>query len=261
MRGDDAFKLGQKVLGKSADDIEIEFLNVLQKMQETGDKTLLETYRLGVVSALRQKSGTATTKSFIRNLAKEDTNVRAVLEKIYPDDKLDEILRKIEVADGSLMNLKKFGELSPTAETVIKAQNVGKFDQEDLTNLKNVSASVLLSSQGIPNAGFIAPAQNLIRKYVTSASKLSEKEMLQVANLLVSENPQLIETALTDVKARNTLLRKANEIAEAIISGSQRAGSVVGTEKVVSSGPVEALINTLDDATKEKLSEIGIEPQ
>tara|TARA_R100000655_G_scaffold54980_1_gene92962 strand:- start:91 stop:2190 length:2100 start_codon:yes stop_codon:yes gene_type:complete len=261
MRGDDAFKLGQKVLGKSADDIEIEFLNVLQKMQETGDKTLLETYRLGVVSALRQKSGTATTKSFIRNLANEDTNVRAVLEKIYPDDKLDEILRKIEVADGSLMNLKKFGELSPTAETVIKAQKVGQFDQEDLTNLKNVSTSVLLSSQGIPNAGFIAPASNLIRKYVTSASKLSEKEMLQVANLLVSENPQLIETALTDVKARNTLLRKANEIAEAIISGSQRAGSVVGTQKIVDSGPVDALLNTLDDATKEKLSQIGLATQ
>ena len=85
--------------------------------------------------------------------------------------------------------------------------------------------------------------------------------MLQVANLLVSENPQLIETALTDVKARNTLLRKANEIAEAIISGSQRAGSVVGTQKIVDSGPVDALLNTLDDATKEKLSQIGLATQ
>jgi hypothetical protein len=257
MRGDDAFKLGQKALGKSADDIEIEFLNVLQKMQETGDKTLLETYRLGVVSALRQKSGTATTKSFIRNLAKEDTNIRSVLEKIYPDDKIDEIIRKIEVADGSLMNLKKFGELSPTAESIIKAQKVGEFGQEDLTNLKNISTSVLLSSQGIPNTGFIQPAQNLIKKYVSSANKLSEKEMLQVANLLVSENPQLIETALTDVKARNALIRKANVLAETIIAGSQRAGAIVGTEKLLDFSPIKSIIDTLDEKTKAKIMNIS----
>jgi hypothetical protein len=223
-RGDDAFKMGQKALGKSADDIEVEFVNLMNKMDQTGDKTLLETYRLGVVSALRAKAGTASTKSFIRNLAKDDTNMRAVLERIYPEDKFDDILAKIEIADGSLMNLKKFGELSPTAETMLKAQKVGT--KQDAADLTQIVTSMSANAQGLPNTGFLKPMKNLLSRYLTTGQNLSEAQMLQVAKLLISENPDLIKKALTDVSARNKLIAFANKIADGIVTGTASASAI-----------------------------------
>ena len=273
-RGDDAFKIGQKALGKSADDIEIEIINIMNKMQQTGDKTLLETYRLGVVSALRAKSGTATTKSFIRNLAKEDTNIRAVLEKIYPEDKLDDILAKVEIADGSLMNLKKFGELSPTAETMLKAQKVGT--KQDAADLTQIVTSMSANAHGLPNTGFLQPMKNLLGRYLTTGQKLSEPQMLQVAKLLISENPDLIKQALTDVSARNKLIASANKLADMIVTGTASASAIttssaladkdiIGSAQAEEINPsdykfVKDLAGNIKPKTKDKILNITVTP-
>lgn len=235
MGGKDAFAEGEKAFGKSADDFQLMLGQIMNKMDQTGDKTLLETFKLGYVSSLRKKSGTASTKSFIRNLANEDINVRQNLEKIYPDDKIDTIIQKITNAEKSLMLLKQVDELSPTAKTLIDAQKkVGQ--TKDLADLKDISASLALNAQGLPNTGFMRPFTNLMTKYVKGSDGLSEDQMAQVAKLLISENSDLIKAALTDVGARNQLIRNAQIIADSYISGGGSASAIVGTSRASSEG-------------------------
>lgn len=234
MQGKDTFIEGEKAFGKSADDFELMLGSVMNKMQQTGDKTLLDTFKLGYVSSLRKKKGTASTKSFIRNLANEDTNVRQNLEKIYPDENIDTIIQKITNAEKSLMLLKQVDELSPTAKTLIDASKVGT--REDLANLTQISTSLAATAQGLPNAGFIAPAKSLIAKYIKGSDGLSEDQMAQVARLLISENPDLIRSALTDVGARNQLIRNAQIIADSYISGGGSASAIVGTSRASGEG-------------------------
>ena len=241
MQGQDTFVNGEKAFGKSADDFELMLGDVINKMNQTNDKTLLETFKLGYVSSLRKKSGTASTKSFIRNLANEEINVRQNLEKLYPEDKMDSIINKVVNAEKSLNLLKQVDELSPTAKTLIDASKVGQ--RQDLADLTQISSSLALTAQGIPNAGFMAPVRNLFTKYIKGADGLSEQQMSEVATLLISDNPNLIKAALTDVGARNELIRNAQIIANTYITGGASASAIVGTSKA-SSGDGLPIIGT-----------------
>ena len=268
MNGKTAFKDGEKAFAKTIDDFEDILDDIYTKMDETGDPTLLETFRLGYVSALRKKSGTASTKSFVRSLAQDDMNARKNLESIYPEESFDEILKKIEVADGSLMLLKQVDELSPTAKSLIDASKTGQ--KQDLSDLTQISTSLALTAQGMPNAGFMAPVRNLFTKYIKGADGLSEQQMSEVATLLISDNPNLIKAALTDVTARNELIRNAQIIANTYITGGASASAIVGTSKASNADgligtafadeintddykPIKELSSSISPKTKEKI--------
>ena len=227
------FALGQSVMNKSADDIEIIMRDITKQAKELKDPKLLDSFKMGFVSSLRAKAGTTSMNTYLRNVMKEDSNVKAVLETMYPKAKFNKILQKIENAEGALMNVKKFKELSPTAESMIKSQSVGsKQINPDLEDLKSIGKSLTLTANGIPSTSFIAPAKNLIAKYVNPTTKLTEVQMEQVARLLVSEDANLIRAALTDITARNTLIRNMNKAAELIVAGSKSVSGIVGTSKL-----------------------------
>jgi len=224
------FELGQSVMNKSSDDIEIIMRQITKQAKELKDPKLLDSFKMGFVSSLRAKAGTTSMNTYLRNVMKDDSNVKAVLETMYPKAKFNQILQKIENAEGALMNVKTFKELSPSAETLIKASSVGaKADKADLIQ---IGKSLTLTANGIPSTSFIAPAKNLIAKYVSKSTALSEAQMEQVARLLISENPDLIRAALTDVAARNTLIRNMNKAAELIVAGSKSVSAIVGTSKL-----------------------------
>jgi len=67
--------------------------------------------------------------------------------------------------------------------------------------------------------------------------------MSEVAKLLISDNPNLIKAALTDVGARNELIRNAQIIANTYITGGASASAIVGTSKA-SSGDGLPIIGT-----------------
>ena len=101
------------------------------------------------------------------------------------------------------MLLKQVDELSPTAKTLIDASKVGT--REDLANLTQISTSLAATAQGLPNAGFIAPAKSLITKYIKGADGLSEDQMAQVARLLISENPDLIKISFNRCRCKKSI--------------------------------------------------------
>ena len=217
--GQNAYLEGTKALSKTSDDIELIVDDIIYKMKTTDDPKLLENFRLGVVSALRAKAGSANTKSFIAKLANDDQHVRTVLQQVYPKTKWDDILHKIDTADASLMANRIINQGSPTAKTLIGASKVGteKLLKDD------VLAVASTITTGIPTRETPNSIKRIVSR-VLPTRDLSEDQMLQVGQILISENPQLVLNALTSITARRKLFKAADKIATFV----SRSGASVG---------------------------------
>ena len=220
MMGQEAFKNGQKALSKNADDIEIEVEDIILQMNNIKDPTILGNFRLGVVTALRAKSGSTSTKSFIRNLMKENSNIRKVLEKVYPEEKLDDIIKKIEVADGALMAQNIVVGGSPTAKTIAEGAKIGTAGL--LGDLAKVSATI---ATGVPTRETGNALTRLFKRIVPN-SNMSELQMYKVAELLIEENPNIIKNALTDITARNKLISRAQKLVKGLGKAVSSASAI-----------------------------------
>lgn len=207
-----AFKEGQSIFTKNADQAELMFDKIVAK----GDADAIESFRAGVASAIRGKKQSRVGISFINNLGDLNKKESLILQKIYPDEALDNIIDKINLAKASIMAQGRIMGGSQTAETVGAASRVGTVDDA-------YAATRVLASGGTD----IGAAVQLLKKFIpTKSNALNDNQMQQVADLLVSENKQLLRNALTNNEARDALIKTINDIADRLIAGT--AKGVVG---------------------------------
>tara|TARA_R100001086_G_scaffold201_1_gene102 strand:- start:31 stop:2049 length:2019 start_codon:yes stop_codon:yes gene_type:complete len=204
-----AFQDGQKVFTKSADEVDI----IFERLVASGDRDAIDSFRAGVASSIRGKQQGRLGISFINNLGDLNTKESLILQKIYPDEALDSVLDKVNLAKASIMAQTKIMGGSPTAETLAAGSRVGTVD--DAYAFTRVIAS---GGTDIP------AAIQLLKKFIpTKSNALNQDQMQQVAELLVSTNKQLLRNALTNNEARNQLIQTVNQIADRIIAGGARA--------------------------------------
>tara|TARA_R110001632_G_scaffold72232_1_gene167172 strand:+ start:1155 stop:3224 length:2070 start_codon:yes stop_codon:yes gene_type:complete len=209
MSSRDNFEEGTKIFGKSSDEVEI----IFEKIVASGDKQLIESFRSGVASAIRGKREGRTKINFINNLGNLDSKESLILQKIYPDEALDNIIDKINLAKASIMAQGRIMGQSPTAETLAAASRVGTVD--DAYALTRVLAS---------GGTDIGAGVQLLKKFIpTKSNALNQDQMQQVAELLVSQNKQLLRDALTNNEARNALIKSINDISDRLIAGGAKA--------------------------------------
>jgi len=102
---------------------------------------------------------------------------------------------------------------SQTAETIGAASRVGTVD--DAYALTRVIAS---------GGTDIGAGVQLLKKFIpTKSNALNDDQMIEVAELLISENKQLLRNALTNNEARNALIKTINDIADRLIAGGAAA--------------------------------------
>ena len=209
MSSRDNFEEGTKIFGKSSDEVEI----IFEKIVASGDKQLIESFRSGVASAIRGKREGRTKINFINNLGNLDSKESLILQKIYPDEALDNIIDKINLAKASIMAQGKIMGQSPTAETLAAASRVGTVD--DAYALTRVLAS---------GGTDIGAGVQLLKKFIPNKSNaLNQDQMQEVAELLISQNKQLLRDALTNNEARNALIKSINDISDRLIAGGAKA--------------------------------------
>ncbi len=136
-----------------------------------------------------------------------------ILQKVYPDEALDNVIDKINLAKASIMAQGKIMGGSQTAETLGSASKVGTVD--DAYAFTRVIAS---------GGSDIGAGVQLIKKFIpTKSNSLSESQMQEVADLLVSTDKQLLRDALTNNESRDKLINFVNSIADKLIAGSAKA--------------------------------------
>jgi len=158
-----AFEEGRTIFNKSADEVQIMMEDMANNLG------VANAFRAGAMDAIRAKMGTGRAKSMMGVFNNPETKEGAILRTIYPSDDLEGILTRIGTAAQSQVQAAKIGS-TITADEVASAVT------------------------GNPMAGL-----RIVNKMLGESNKgMSEKDRQRVAQILISEDPDIVRKALRD---------------------------------------------------------------
>ena len=238
MNSKTAFEDGKRIFGKSADDAEVFFEDLVAK----GDMEAVAALRAGAASSLRAKSTTGAQVSMFKNFSDLNRKERLILEKLYPGDAAEAAFKKLELAAQSIATKNKVLGGSPTAITEEGVKRIG-------------------TSQGLSDAssllgGDLMAGVRLARGFLGSkADGLSQAQLEQVAKMVVSEDAELLQKALTDGAARTALANKVNQIVNLMQRGGASVAAIETGEAVQTSPTINRLTETISPAVADKIKQ------
>ena len=186
---EDAFDAGLTLVNKSPEQANI----IIQRMMnESVDPSVLAALRSGVMASIKNDVSKAGGKSAaIRKILKEDAKLKDLVEQLFPEDSLDSLVNKLEIAQGA-KNIENFALTGSSTQSVdAAAGRMGTGMAEDVISLGNGNpaaaariAAVLMQKMGIG---------------------LSEKDKARVVQVLLSTDPNEVRKALVDESAMASL--------------------------------------------------------
>lgn len=211
----DAFKDGQKALGKSPDQIEIEFAEAMRRGPE-----VVKSYRAGVMAAYRNKLSTGSRTTLMKNLADPTTRDGAVLRIVMPEDQLTDVLQSIERA---AMSQQAVGTVFGGSDTAITK---GQQSRQGM----DISGEELVETLTSPSIFNVARLLTRVTKSI--APQLTDEQRDRVVQVLISEDPDFVRNALQDSSKMAELQSAIERLSAAVTAGSVRAGGVSSQQAV-----------------------------
>lgn len=184
MSENDAWETARKLTTASPD------FDLLQtewdKVLTQGDEQI-QAFRLGVMSKLRRMLASGSAAGTIRKMLDEDNSMRAVLEEVFPEQELPEMLRKLSVSKLANDTVNEVLGSTPTAITseLVKRQK-GGFDLLDV-GLDMASGS-----------SAIALARLLFRGLKKADPQLTDSQRKEIVQIMVSRDADRIKQILQD---------------------------------------------------------------
>jgi len=177
----ESFDVGRKAFAKSPDQISIDFEDIVSKGPDA-----VSAFRAGVMDQLRSKfSNVGDKTSLLGKLADPEAKEGAILRIIYPQDKVEGILKLATTAAQSQKAASYVLGGSATAATLSAAKQEGV----------NISSQEIASTLG----GDLFTGMRVLGKFVSAkAPNLTPEQKQQVAKILVSEDPKVVMNALKD---------------------------------------------------------------
>jgi hypothetical protein len=197
------FELGQKRgLTMNVDE--------LQVLVESLPPEKFDALRAGMMDAINNRARRSGTT--IRDLANEDRQIGAALRVVLPKDQSQSVLQSVERAAEA-------GEMSKFIQPQAGSPTQALMKESELRGAGVSAEDMLRGSQFDPMALI-----RIIKTAIPSAQGMSDQQMTQVARVLFSEDPKLVEAALKDKTKLSALLKKAETLAQAL-SGGVRIGA------------------------------------
>ena len=227
------FDFGRKLLSPKTDPEE--FQMYFTKLMASGSKLEIDALRQGVAQNLKKRLGQTVGRrsSTITALADDPLeldivqNERKILEILYegmPTEKLEGLLKNVELASGAIKAVAKVIGGSQTGKAVGGEKRIGKVNF-------GINMFRFLNSYGSD----IDAGRSLFSALGGNSSKLSDEQMTKVAQILISEDPDLVAKALNDQTARNLVIEKLNKITGAMgLEVGLSKGSAILSEKATS---------------------------
>ena len=204
-----AFEDGKKAFGKSFEDLSIQFDNLAQR----GDDLAMDSFRAGVAAQLKNKFGLSSAKSFMSALSKLERKERDILEKIYPEGMFEDTLKKLELASKTQTTKGRVLGGSPTAITAEGVKRVGADAAVDVVEFALNPLNIF---------AFTRMARKMIGSKVDN---ISQAQLEQAAKILVSEDADLIQRALTDRDALSILSKRVGQLLDSLTAGTTAASA------------------------------------
>ena len=212
IRGErDAYKAGLKALGGDVNEKLADFSELSPE--------LVDAYRSGLMAAMEARAATGSKASLIKNLADPsgETKEAMLLREVFPQDQIDNVLKKLDIASQSQATSAKVLGGSPTTETAEEISRQG-------LNISAVDATRVLN-------GDIAAMAQTGRKIVNKmfGRGITDKERARIAKILVSDNPELVKNAIKDESGMQALVDFANKVANTTTKAGRASGGIGAT--------------------------------
>ena len=224
----DAFTAGRKALAGDVNEVMVDLEDKWAKDPET-----LASFRSGFLAALQGRFATGQERTVLRKMLQEGQKEGMLLRALIPDPKDQaSVLRKLDIAVESEDVAQTVLRNTQTAETIMarQAQNAG------VTAAEGVAAA----------SGDINALLSVTRKFVDSFSRdLTDAERNKIAQILVSENPDLVRRAITDDRA----IAQAQEFIGRIAPFISKSGATFGARETA--GPASGLLGPITLETYE----------
>jgi hypothetical protein len=217
--------MGRKILNMGSEDV----ASIMRQFEKhtsysrastkKAQAQILQSLREGVLVQLKSKDGLA----IVRNIHKDNKNLHSIITKIFPDDKVDDIISKARIA-------------SQADDT---ASKISVTAGPQSTPLAQAGADVATSAAG---GDFVMAIVRPLMKFGKDRG-IPEKEAMAYVKLVTEQNPELVRKALVDDNAMNQLQKIMDSI---ITRGSQVAGEVEakvrGSDAVQAYDPMAGLL-------------------
>ena len=194
----ESFDSGKKAFGKSPDEIEIEFQSIVAKGSDA-----VSAYRAGVMDQLRSKMSSGGRTTMMGKLEDANTKEGAIFRVIYPQDKVDSILKLASTAAQSQRAAAKVMGGSDTFAMQAEAKQQG-------INISGEEISSVLS--GNP----FSVARVLSKWIQKNEPNLTPEQKQEVARILISTDQDVVKKALLDNSKWDEIQRKARAISNSI---------------------------------------------
>lgn len=185
----EAFEAGRKVLSGSAAEAEI----LMDEMSRKGDD-VLAAFRAGAAEAYQRRAATGSAASLPGNIVNPERKEGQILGVIFPEDKLDELTGRAERAATAQETKDIVLGGSPTSITD------GRIAQN---NAGQMLDTVLDISSGSPSA-IIRTVASMLKK---TRPKLSDKDVMRLASLMVEQNPDVMRAAMKNTRVPQIALQ------------------------------------------------------
>jgi hypothetical protein len=206
----DAFDAGQGAIRKSPDELAL----MIQDIEKLGPDAIAA-FREGMLTSIRAgMSRPSAAPGLMRGLSNEETGPGTALRLALPPNTAPSVLQKIDVAQDAQRASSRILDGSQTAPTTL-APSVG--------GSVNAAQEVISGMSGdmMAWARLIGSAADNIRP------GLSDNQKLQVARIVVSSDPQLVQRALRDDSAAAQLADVTRKAVDKVVRAGTR-GSAAG---------------------------------
>ena len=247
------YEAGQRIFSSKTNPEE--FSIMFSRLLEAGNDDAIAALRAGAASALKLKSGGPQKVSMINKLADDpltnmSKNEQQILQALYPGEKLDDIITKINLTSGAIKAEGNIFKGSPTAGREGAANRVGLGQTvADIGRVVTSGGTDILATAGI-----------VTRLFGGKKPPFTDEQFEQIAKLVVSEDSEVLRQALTDDAQVVRVLEIFRKAIDALGASQPRVTALTNvTESVgedvdpVVSGALEGIINRITPDAKQKV--------
>ena len=184
----DAYKAGEDALSKG--DIYRTMMDLDRKFDSP---EALDAFKMGFLGAIQTGLTKGRQKSLIRKLSNDEFQENMLLRQLLDDAEYDKVVKQLNLAAESEEVASKIINGSITGEVLIS---------KAAQNSKITAGDMLGVFSGNPDAYFRA-----VSKFANKFSRdLTDEENLRIAQILVSEDPDLVRNAIIDESGAQKLV-------------------------------------------------------
>ena len=190
------FDEGSKLLGNSPDKVDVLINQKITQLQNQPE--LFQAFKEGVANNIRAKIAQRGGKpAILRRIANPDSQEYKAMEKLFSGEEFESLMKNVRIAIGALdaRNTIKGGSITATA--------LGRQDAVKPTLSKTDALELGLQASSMNPFAIM----RLVKFFFPNkVANLSDTEMQKLAQLIINEDAELLQKALTNMDARNRLL-------------------------------------------------------